>query len=104
MGTSVEAMTRHYEDSVRTIETAHPSCPFIAELRAELDALGLATVPAAPLLRNDAHGKAPGRRPVRTGAPRRRLGVAFEAKSAPERELFCCRGRSAGRASAAASA
>ena len=52
MGTSVEAMTRHYEDSVRTIETTHPSCHFIPELRAELDALGLATAPAAAPRRN----------------------------------------------------
>ena len=53
MGTSVEAMTRHYEDSVRTIETTDPSCHFIPELRAELDALGLATAPAAPPRRNE---------------------------------------------------
>jgi (p)ppGpp synthase/HD superfamily hydrolase len=48
MGTSVEAMARHYEESVRTIETTDPTCPFIDDLRAELDALGLATAPAGP--------------------------------------------------------
>ena len=64
MGTSVEAMTRHYEDSVRTIETTHPSCPFIPELRAELDALGLATAPAAAPRRNARALKRSGRSPV----------------------------------------
>ncbi len=48
MGTSVEAMTRHYGDSVRTIEMTDPSCGFIPELRAELDALDLTTASAAP--------------------------------------------------------
>ncbi len=64
MGTSVEAMTRHYEDSVRTIETTHPSCHFIPELRAELDALGLATAPAPAPRRTARAWKHSGRSPV----------------------------------------
>ncbi len=64
MGTSVEAMARHYEDSVRTIETTEPTCPFIADLRAELDALGLATAPAAPPRPNARAWKRSGWSPV----------------------------------------
>lgn len=64
MGTSVEGMTRHYEDSVRTIETTHPSCQFIPELRAELDALRLAKPPAAPPRRNARGRKRSGWSPV----------------------------------------
>ena len=64
MGTSVEAMTRHYEDSVRTIEATDPTCQFIPELRAELDALGLATAPAAPPQRNARALKRSGLSPV----------------------------------------
>ena len=64
MGTSVEAMTRHYEDSVRTIETTDPSCHFIPELRAELDALGLATPPPPAPRRSARAGKRSGWSPV----------------------------------------
>ena len=43
MGTTIEAMAQHYEDSVSMIEAADPTCPFIPLLRAELDALRTAT-------------------------------------------------------------
>ena len=75
MGTSVEAMTRHYEDSVRTIETTDPSCEFIPELRAELDALGGQKHPGRRPDETPAHGRAPGGRRFRTD-PR---GHAFRA-------------------------
>ena len=39
MGTTVEAMTRHYRESVEMIEASEPDSGFIAGLRAELDAL-----------------------------------------------------------------
>ena len=64
MGTSVEAMTLHYEDSVRMIETTHPSCQFIPALRAELDALGPATAPAAAPRRTSRTPKRSGWSPV----------------------------------------
>ena len=64
MGTDVQAMTRHYEDSVRTIEAAHPSCEFIPELRAELEALNLATAPAATSQRGARPPKRSGWLPV----------------------------------------
>jgi (p)ppGpp synthase/HD superfamily hydrolase len=45
IGTSVEAMTGHYEDSVTTIEQTDPDCTFLPSLHAELRALKT----AAPL-------------------------------------------------------
>jgi hypothetical protein len=45
IGTSVEAMTGHYEDSVTTIERADPDCTFMPALHAELTALKTAAAP-----------------------------------------------------------
>jgi hypothetical protein len=39
MGTTVEAMARHYRESVEMIEASEPGSVFIASLRAELDGL-----------------------------------------------------------------
>ncbi len=61
IGTTVEAMTRHYEESVTTIESTEPDCVFVPALRAELKALEAA---AALRTRSSA-----GRLSARPGAP-----------------------------------
>jgi (p)ppGpp synthase/HD superfamily hydrolase len=64
LGTTVEGMTRHYEDCLRTIEIVDPDCPFIPALRAELAPLTMLSPsrPAYPRFREPLRG--PGWAPV----------------------------------------